>query len=303
MLAEAKRPVLYAGQGVHWARAWSGLRQLAELLGAPVTTSLGGKSAFPEDHPLALGSGGLAVPKTVRHFLDQADVIFGIGCSFTESNFAVAMPKGKKIIHATLDPDHLNKDIAATLGLVGDAGVTLDGLLAELAPMISTPRNHSGTAQEIADMQAAWLAEWKPKLTSTGEAAHALSRHLGSVAHGRCRQHDHHARRRQPARSALAVLGHAGAAHLHRLGQDHPARLWPWAGHGGEARPSRQALHQRLGRCRHRIHRHGFRDGGARAHPHPVDPVQQFLHGHRAQGHADLDRKIPLDRHFRRLRR
>ena len=166
MLAEAKRPVLYAGQGVHWARAWSGLRQLAELLGAPVTTSLGGKSAFPEDHPLALGSGGLAVPKTVRHFLDQADVIFGIGCSFTESNFAVAMPKGKKIIHATLDPDHLNKDIAATLGLVGDAGVTLDGLLAELAPMISTPRNYSGTAQEIADMQAAWLAEWKPKLTS-----------------------------------------------------------------------------------------------------------------------------------------
>jgi acetolactate synthase-1/2/3 large subunit len=166
MLAEAKRPVLYAGQGVHWARAWGGLRQLAELLGAPVTTSLGGKSAFPEDHPLALGSGGLAVPKTVRRFLDQADVIFGIGCSFTESNFAVAMPKGKKIIHATLDPDHLNKDIAATLGLVGDAGVTLDGLLAELAPMISTPRNYSGTAQEIADMQAAWLAEWKPKLTS-----------------------------------------------------------------------------------------------------------------------------------------
>jgi len=166
MLAEAKRPVLYAGQGVHWACAWSGLRQLAELLGAPVTTSLGGKSAFPEDHPLALGSGGLAVPKTVRYFLDHADVIFGIGCSFTETSFGVPMPKGKTMIHATLDPDHLNKDIAATLGLVGDAGVTLDGLLAELAPMISTPRNYSGTAQEIADMQAAWLAEWKPKLTS-----------------------------------------------------------------------------------------------------------------------------------------
>jgi thiamine pyrophosphate-dependent acetolactate synthase large subunit-like protein len=166
MLAEAKRPVLYAGQGVHWARAWGALRKLAELLGAPVTTSLGGKSSFPEDHPLALGSGGLAVPKTVRHFLDQADVIFGIGCSFTESNFAVAMPKGKKIIHATLDPDHLNKDIPATLGLIGDAGVTLDGLLAELASMISKPRDHSATASEIAEMRAAWLAEWKPKLTS-----------------------------------------------------------------------------------------------------------------------------------------
>jgi thiamine pyrophosphate-dependent acetolactate synthase large subunit-like protein len=166
MLAGTKRPVIYAGQGVHWARAWSGLRRLAELLGAPVTTSLGGKSAFPEDHPLALGSGGLAVPKTVRHFLDHADVIFGIGCSFTESNFAVAMPKGKTIIHATLDPDHLNKDIAATIALTGDAGVTLDGLLAELAPMIATPREYSGTVGEIADMRAAWLSEWKPKLTS-----------------------------------------------------------------------------------------------------------------------------------------
>jgi len=47
MLAGAKRPVIYAGQGVHWSRAWSSLRRLAELLGAPVTTSLGGKSAFP----------------------------------------------------------------------------------------------------------------------------------------------------------------------------------------------------------------------------------------------------------------
>ena len=166
MLAGAKRPVVYAGQGVHWARAWGSLRRLAELLGAPVTTSLGGKSAFPEDHPLALGSGGLAVPKPVRHFLDNADLIFGIGCSFTETNFGVAMPKGKKIIHATLDPDHLNKDVPATLGLVGDAGVILDGLLAETAPIVPAPRDPSGTAEEIREMRAAWLAEWKPKLTS-----------------------------------------------------------------------------------------------------------------------------------------
>jgi acetolactate synthase-1/2/3 large subunit len=166
ILAEAKRPVIYAGQGVHWARAWKQLRALAELLGAPVTTSLGGKSAFPENHPLSLGSGGLAVPKPVRHFLDHADVIFGIGCSFTETNFGVAMPKGRTIIHATLDPDHLNKDVAAALGLIGDAGVTLDALLAELSARIAAPRDAAATAREIADMREAWLAEWKPKLTS-----------------------------------------------------------------------------------------------------------------------------------------
>ena len=60
MLLQAKRPVLYLGQGVHWAQAWSEVAQLSELLAIPVCTSLQGKSAFPETHDLALGSGGLA---------------------------------------------------------------------------------------------------------------------------------------------------------------------------------------------------------------------------------------------------
>src|SRR2546430_1457189 len=57
-LVAAERPVIYAGQGVHYARAWQALRELVELLEAPVTTSLQGKSAFPETHPLSPGSGG-----------------------------------------------------------------------------------------------------------------------------------------------------------------------------------------------------------------------------------------------------
>ena len=58
MLIEAEHPMIYAGQGVHYARAWQELKDLAEILEAPVTTSLEGKSAFPENHPLSLGSGG-----------------------------------------------------------------------------------------------------------------------------------------------------------------------------------------------------------------------------------------------------
>ena len=81
LLVAAKRPVIYAGQGVHYAKAWPQLRRLAERLAIPVTTSLGGKSSFPETHPLSLGSGGLAVPRAVPKFLGEADVIFGIGCS------------------------------------------------------------------------------------------------------------------------------------------------------------------------------------------------------------------------------
>ena len=103
----AERPVIYAGQGVHYAKAWEGLRALAELLECPVTTSLQGKSAFPENHALSLGSGGRSVPKTVRQFLDDADVIFGIGCSFSITNYGVKMPKGKRIVHSTLDPADL----------------------------------------------------------------------------------------------------------------------------------------------------------------------------------------------------
>ena len=95
VLAEAERPVIYAGQGVHYAEAYRELQELAELLAIPVCTSLPGKSAFDETHPLALGSGGNAHPKTVAHFLRQADVIFGIGCSFSETAFGIAIPTGK----------------------------------------------------------------------------------------------------------------------------------------------------------------------------------------------------------------
>ena len=167
ILAKAKRPVLYVGQGVHYARAWSQVKDLAELLAAPVCTSLEGKSAFPEDHPLALGSGGAAMPKAVRHFLDEADVIFGIGCSFGETAFGVTMPRGKVIIHATLDPKHLNKDIDAHVGLIGDAALTLDALLPAVAKVLKVSRDIRTVASQIAQIRDPWLAEWRAKLEST----------------------------------------------------------------------------------------------------------------------------------------
>jgi thiamine pyrophosphate-dependent acetolactate synthase large subunit-like protein len=55
------------------------LRELAELLQAPVFTTMSGKSGFPEDHPLALGAGGRTRPKAVMHFLKKADLVFAIG--------------------------------------------------------------------------------------------------------------------------------------------------------------------------------------------------------------------------------
>ena len=164
-LVEAKRPVVYAGQGVHYARAWDALKELAELLGAPVATSLPGKSAFPEDHPLALGAGGNAFPATVPDFLAQADWIFGVGCSFTETAFGSAMPHQKKFIHATLDPNHLNKDVRAEIGLLGDARLTLESLCAEIRQLIKKPREWL-FADEIAQIRETWMNEWMPRLVT-----------------------------------------------------------------------------------------------------------------------------------------
>src|SRR5215216_4586282 len=152
LLLAAQRPVLYAGQGVHWAKAWDELKRLAELLAIPVCTSLQGKSAFPETHALALGSGGLAIPGSVHHFLREADLILGVGCSFTQTNFGVTMPKGKTIIHATLDPTDVNKDLACALAVLGDAKLTLAALTEEISRTQKSPRDASAVAKEIKDV-------------------------------------------------------------------------------------------------------------------------------------------------------
>jgi acetolactate synthase-1/2/3 large subunit len=168
VLVEAKRPVIYAGQGVHYAKAWQPLRELAEMLEAPVTTSLPGKSAFPETHPLSLGSGGLAMPRPVHDFLADADVIFGIGCSFTTTAYGISMPKGKTFIQATLDPADLNKDLAIDYALLGDAGLTLTMLVEAVKERTggAARGRREQFVQQIQTSKQQWLEQWMPRLTS-----------------------------------------------------------------------------------------------------------------------------------------
>jgi acetolactate synthase-1/2/3 large subunit len=94
-------------------------------------------------------------------------VILGIGASFGATGYGVPMPKGKQIIHATLDGNDLNVNVPVTLGLVGDAGLTLDALIAELRDILPAGgRDRSGVEREIASVRESWLSEWLPKLTS-----------------------------------------------------------------------------------------------------------------------------------------
>lgn len=167
LLATAEHPVIYAGQGVHYAKAWPELRALAETWNIPVTTSIEGKSAFPEDHPLSLGSGGRANPRPVVEFLKDSDVILGIGCSFALTGFGVQMPKGKTIIHATLDSMDLGKDVPVQHALIGDAQLTLAALLKAMASHDAGPgRRRSAVPDRIRSLRAEWRAEWHAKLTN-----------------------------------------------------------------------------------------------------------------------------------------
>jgi acetolactate synthase-1/2/3 large subunit len=168
VLSRAKKPVIYAGQGVHYAKAWPELKQLAEGWNIPVTTSLEGKSAFPENHPLSLGSGGRSIPRNVHEFLQEADLIFGIGCSFALTGFGVRMPRGKTIVHATLDPMDLNKDVPGKYALAGDAKLTLQRLNSALdsKDRSESEARKTSVPSRIRETKESWLNEWMPKLTS-----------------------------------------------------------------------------------------------------------------------------------------
>src|SRR6185503_1189192 len=146
----------------HYAEAWTELRTLAELLRAPVTTSLQGKSAFPEDHPLSLGSGGRTVPRPVDVFMGEADLVFGIGASFTKTGYGLQWPEAKRYIHATLDPADLDQFVPVEVGLVGDARLTLQALLEAVGDRIRQPRTErtATVAARIESIRAEWLADW-----------------------------------------------------------------------------------------------------------------------------------------------
>jgi len=166
---QAKCPVIVAGQGVLWSGASADLIELAELLQAPVTTPLEGKSAFPEHHPLSLGTGAGVMPRPVHGFLQKADVVFAIGASLTKHSIVAApIPAGKTIIHATIDELDLNKHYATDYPLLGDAKPVLQQFIAAVKDHLGNKkREANGTVAEIKKSREAWLAEWLPKLTSS----------------------------------------------------------------------------------------------------------------------------------------
>ena len=167
-LLEAERPVIYAGQGCLYAEAWDELQEIAELLQAPVTTTMPGKSAFPEDHPLALGASAVSHTKGTWYFLEKADLVFAIGTSLTKTTYGKTIPTGKTLIHSTADASDVNKDYQSDYSLLGDAKLTLRGLIDDIKRRTDGAghRNTRDIAPEVARIRQEWLDDWMPQLTS-----------------------------------------------------------------------------------------------------------------------------------------
>jgi acetolactate synthase I/II/III large subunit len=167
MLLDASCPMILVGQGIFYAEATEELKQLAELLRAPVMTTFDGKSAFPEDHALALGPGGGTFTGPGRHILHKSDLVLGVGCSFTRHGIATpVIPPGKKIIHATNDTRDLHKAFAADLGILGDAKLVLGQLIEAVRDRLNGKARSNAITQEVAGKREEWLARWQGKLRS-----------------------------------------------------------------------------------------------------------------------------------------
>lgn len=167
LLLGAERPVFYAGQGVLWAEATDELVELAELVQVPVMTSYIGKSAFPENHPLALGAGGAALSAGIYHLLPKADLVFGIGSSLLRSLGAHGIPAGRTIVQATADPDDLGAEYPIACGLVGDAKLVLAQLIDEVRRQLPAGRpTATDLHAEIAEAKAAGRREIGARFTA-----------------------------------------------------------------------------------------------------------------------------------------
>lgn len=167
MLLEARCPVIQAGQGVLYAQATDELVELAELLQIPVYTSVDGKSAFPETHPLSLGTAGLVFTGQGQAFFHKSDVVFGVGTSLTHHPIVQPpLPAGKRVIHLTNEPRDLYKSYHCEVGLLGDAKLVLRQLVTALKDRLKGRARTNTVMGEIETHRTAWMARWAAALKS-----------------------------------------------------------------------------------------------------------------------------------------
>jgi acetolactate synthase-1/2/3 large subunit len=173
LLEGAARPVIVAGGGVIAAEATPPLHDLAEFLGAPVVTTMMGKGAFPEDHPLSGFHGGSKGTTCGNTLTAKADVLLAVGMRFadeTTSSYrhgvSYAIPP-TRLIHIDLDPTEIGKNYPVKVGIVADARAGLGALL-EWLRTHSTPRDYaqSDYFAHVQALREEWLAQVRARAAS-----------------------------------------------------------------------------------------------------------------------------------------
>jgi acetolactate synthase-1/2/3 large subunit len=142
LIAQSSKPVFYVGGGVIKANAHKELRELVEILGAPVVTTLMARGAFPDSHPLHMGMPGMHGTVAAVTALQKADLLITLGARFDDrvtgklSTFAV----NAKIIHADIDPAEIGKNRHADVAVVGDVKETIAALIPALKAALAKNR-------------------------------------------------------------------------------------------------------------------------------------------------------------------
>jgi acetolactate synthase I/II/III large subunit len=178
LLSSAKRPVVFAGNGIALSEASPELKTLAELLSIPVATTLMGKGVFPENHPLALGTTGIWGTRAANSTTLDADVILAIGTAFGESDCSswsrtntFAVPPSQ-IIQIDIDPEEIGKIYPVTVGIVGDAKTTLQEMIDRGKSAIRPEPIKNTYLKVIEERKQAWRTELKATQEDAGKPIH-----------------------------------------------------------------------------------------------------------------------------------
>ena len=136
MINEARKPVIYAGGGAKAGAAHEELRELAELVGIPVTTTLQGLGVFPENHDLSLGMLGMHGTAYANHAVENADLLIAVGARFDDrvTGKVSAFAPNARVIHLDIDPAEMNKVRRAEVPIVGDCRAALAEILKLVEP-------------------------------------------------------------------------------------------------------------------------------------------------------------------------
>ena len=166
LILNSKNPMIWAGAGVLNSGGTNELKELAELIDIPVFTTMEGKSSIDERHYLSLGAGSGATTWPAHKWIQESDLVLGIGTSLTINNYTQQMPEGKLVIHNTISPYDVNKDTPSELGLLGDSKLTMLALIDEIKGEIGEKGKKTNISKKIAEEKDKWIREWMPLLTS-----------------------------------------------------------------------------------------------------------------------------------------